>query len=186
MGLTDTSPSAWRRSARWWSLIAVVTLLVVAFLVLLVDRLGSTGGSAAPAPSAGASVTVTPTAGPTTADAGDVVDLTGVDWTFRLPSGNIGCAITEDGVTCGIGSFEYEPPALAGCDGRTGVAFRLDAAGAQPLCTTGEVGFGEARELPYGESITAGEFTCTSSEVGVACRNALGQELTLRRASYGL
>jgi hypothetical protein len=182
--MTDAPPvlRSRRPSRGEWSLIAIVTLLVLTFLILLVDRLGPTGGSAAPSPTADAPAVTAPT----TAGVGDVVDLTGVDWTFRLPSGNIGCAIAEDGVTCGIGSFEYEPPALTGCDGQTGIAFRLEAEGAQPLCTTGEVGFGEARELPYGESISAGEFTCTSSETGVACRNALGHELTLRRASYGL
>ncbi|MGM0385513.1 MAG: DUF6636 domain-containing protein [Actinomycetota bacterium] len=168
-----------RLSGGEWSLIGVVSVLVLTFLVLFVGRIGDapTADTASPTPTVAA---------PTTAPTGAVVDLTGVDWTFRLPSGNIGCAIAEDGVTCGIESFEYEPPALAGCDGDTGVAFRLESQGALPLCTIGAVGFAEAPELPYGESASAGEFTCTSSETGVACRNALGHEMTLRRASYGL
>lgn len=160
------------------ALIAAVGVLVVVFLVMLLDRLAP---AAPTAPTAEPTSTGTATTTPT-----DVVDLADVAWTFRLPSGNIGCAVTEDGALCAIRVFEYEPPSLAGCEGDTGVAFRLDAEGARPLCTTGTAEFPDARELPYGESEGAGEFTCTSSETGVACRDALGDELTLRRASFGL
>lgn len=166
------------------ALIAVVAVLVLVFVGLLIDRLG--GGAGSPddgATTAGASATPS---GSTTAVPGDVVDLTGVAWTFRMPSGNIGCAMEEDGVVCAIAVFDYPPPALDGCEGETGAAFRLDARGTAPLCTTGTVEVDDAPELAYGESRTVGEFICTSSETGVSCRNAVGHEMTLRRGSYGL
>lgn len=164
------------------ALIVVVSVLVLVFLGMLVGRLGGTdGGSrATTATSATADDAMTPPAD------GVVVDLADVAWSFRLPSGNIGCAMGVERVLCAIDSFDYQPPEIPGCPGETGVAFRIDAGGTAPLCTTGSPSLSEVRELPYGESVTAGEFTCTSSETGVACRNGIGHEITLRRATFGL
>jgi len=167
------------------ALIVVVATLVVVFLAMLLGRLTADGTPTA-SPTPEALSTAAPTAGPTTPGASDVVDLAEVAWTFRLPSGNIGCALDADGVLCAIDAFDYEAPEIAGCAGDTGVAFRIDASGTSPVCSAGKPALGEVQELPYGESETAGEFTCDSTEAGVACRNSLGHEITLRRSAYGL
>jgi hypothetical protein len=83
-------------------------------------------------------------------------------------------------------TFDYAPPEVPGCAADTGVAFGLDAGGTAALCSTGTPSFGGAPELPYGESMTVGEFTCTSSEEGISCSNAAGQEFSLRRADFNL
>lgn len=157
----------------------VVAVLVLVFLVLFVQRLASGNGVAA---GEGAGTTAGVTSGPD-ASAADVASL---GYSFQMPSGNIGCVMSEESVLCAIRSFDYQPPDVAGCTADTGVAFRLDSAGTAHVCSTGTPEFGDAAQLPYGESRTVGEFTCTSSEAGISCSNAAGQEFSLRRADFAL
>jgi len=179
---TAPRPAARRLSGGEKALIAVVTVLVIVFLVLLAQRPGAappadeaaTAG-AGPGGSASPSATVNP-----------VLDLESQGYSFQLPSGNIGCAMSASGVLCAIRSFDYPPPDLPGCDADTGVAFELDADGTSAACTTGTPDFGDVAVLPYGESTTVGEFTCESSEQGVSCSNAAGQEFSVRRSDYNL
>lgn len=157
----------------------ISVLLIVVWSAMALSRLASgnpgaaDGATPGPVPSAPASAAV-------------VVDAGDLDWDFVLPSGNIGCALSEDGVTCGIREFGYEPPTVPGCDADTGVLWQVTAQGTAPLCSQGTVDFGSAPVLEYGQSDKAGQFTCTSSEEGVACSNATGHELRLRRADYDL
>ncbi len=158
------------------ALIVVVAVLVVVFLVLLADRVGGSRGAAAPTTGGSAGV----------GESSQVLDLEGQRFSFRLPSGNIGCAMSPDGVLCAIVTFDYTPPAVPGCEADTGVAFALDDAGAAALCTSGIPDFGEVAVLPYGESLTVGDYTCESSEQGIRCGDAAGHGFSLRRSAYTL
>lgn len=166
------------------TLIAVVTLLVLVFLVLLLDRVGG-GSGATPEGQGSAGAGATPTADETGSPIA-VVDLAAQEYSFQMPSGNIGCALSAEGVLCAILAFDYEPPAVPGCEADTGIAFALDPEGTSAVCSTGAPDFGGAAELPYGESLTVGEFTCDSTEQGVSCSNGSGQEFSLRRGDYNL
>lgn len=172
------------------ALVVVVAVLVLVFLVLFVQRMASGDGAASGAgatTTAGTTTSAGTTSGPdASADLADVVDLASLGYSFQMPSGNIGCVMSEESVLCAIRTFDYQPPDVAGCAADTGVAVRLDSDGTAHVCSTGTPEFGDAAQLPYGESRTVGEFTCTSSEAGISCSNAAGQEFSLRRADFAL
>lgn len=98
--------------------------------------------------------------------------------TFQLPSGNIGCIYIPEG-----GTRVYQPPgghAELQCDrvepsyqrvilGSSGAARKYVHVGDAPCC-------GFANVLDYGESWSAGPFTCQSATTGLTCR----------RGSHGL
>lgn len=134
--------------------------------------------SSAPAPTSAAAVTVPGEgqrpAGPTrTADGGDL---------FESPTGNIGCAMDASYVRCEISETDWEQP-VEGCDG-FGSALLLDGdRGADFLCVEDSV-FGGAT-LAYGESITAGDMNCTSTEAAMVCwSSASGRGFALSRERY--
>jgi hypothetical protein len=102
---------------------------------------------------------------------------------FVLPSGNIGCIYTPEG-----GTEVYQPadggPELS-CDrvtpryvratlGRSGAAVLLKDVGDQGCCSAGSV-------LDYGQTWTAGPFSCLSTRTGLSCERNDGHSLFLSR-----
>jgi len=160
------------RAIRTW--LAVDVLLVVVLLVLVV--VVTSGGSPSPGASAPTTTPASPaaTAGPATA-------------AVRLPSGNIACALSDDGVTCTIASITFDPPAVAGCTGKTGHVIVLNDEGVSFACETGPaptVAGADVRTLAYGSDVTVGQYTCTSATNGVTCVDGDGKGFRLARATW--
>jgi len=162
------------RSVRIW--LAVDVLLVIVLLVLVVTTSGGSSGPDANAPT-GTSTTTTTSAQP--ASTAPVA--------VRLPSGNIACALSDDGVTCTIASITFDPPAVAGCSGETGHVIVLNDDGVAFACETGPaptVAGEDVRTLPYGSDVTVGQYTCTSATNGVTCVDGDGKGFRLARAAW--
>lgn len=102
---------------------------------------------------------------------------------FVLPSGNIGCVYTPEG-----GTEVYQPadggPELS-CDrvapryvratlSRNGAATLFQDVGDQGCCSAGSV-------LDYGETWTAGPFSCLSTRTGLSCERNDGHSFFLSR-----
>ncbi|MGY4645923.1 hypothetical protein [Cellulomonas sp. URHB0016] len=106
---------------------------------------------------------------------------------FRLPSGNIACVVSEQGVTCTIASYTYAPPVVEGCTAPTGHVLVLDADGVVFQCETGpapEAAGDDVPTLEYGSSSSAGDYSCTSATDGVTCTNGQGRGFRLARAAW--
>ena len=108
----------------------------------------------------------------------------GVAESFVMPSGNIGCIYIPEG-----GTATYEPadggPELS-CDrvepkyvratlGRSGKAVVRTNVGDRGCC-------GGDRIIPYGETWSAGPFTCFSERTGLTCERDDGHSFLLSRA----
>ncbi|GIG22851.1 hypothetical protein Cch01nite_35750 [Cellulomonas chitinilytica] len=161
------------------AMVVADVVLVLTFLVLLV--LYVAGGSSGDG--GDAQVSASPTSSAPAATAGATTGPA----SFRLPSGNIACAMADEGVTCTIASYSYAQPVVAGCTGTTGHVLVLDADGAAFTCETGptpQVAGDDVATLEYGSSATAGDYTCTSATDGVTCTNGAGVGFRLARASW--
>lgn len=180
--MTETAHAA-RRSRPWLPfLVALDTVLVAAVLVLavLLTRPGTTPpGEAAPGTSPATAVlptaTPTPSATPTPGPP-----------SFRLPSANIACDMTADGVTCTIASITFTPPPVEGCTGTVGHVVTLDADGVAIPCVEDPPPGVAGPDVPvlfYGSSSQVGGYTCTSATNGVTCTDADGTGFRLARGS---
>jgi len=161
----------------------VVDVLLVALLAV-VAVLYATGGESTPrSPSPTGSESAPADAGgpsPSSTDAG-ALDA------FVLPSGNIGCTLGPEGVTCTIASFTYEAPEVAGCTGQTGHVLTLTAEGVAFTCEPADetpAPPAGAPVLPYGSQTTQGAYTCRSATDGVTCQTSDGTGFRLARGSY--
>jgi hypothetical protein len=118
------------------------------------------------------------------------------DWPtyFRTPSGNIHCLAAEDDtgpfLACEVLERDSPSPVLArpaDCDLEWGDRFVLGATGPAALgCHGDTVASQDGLVLPYGQSLTRGPFTCSSSETGLECVNASGHGFHLARAAQQL
>lgn len=179
--MTQTA-AAVPRPRRWLPfLVALDTVLVAVVLVLAVVVTrpdAATPGAGATSPGAtgtgsagGSTPSATPTPGPPR---------------FRLPSGNIACDMSSDGVTCTIASITYTPPAVEGCGGTVGHTVVLDESGVDVPCVDGAPPGVAGEDVPvlfYGSSSRVGGYTCTSATNGVTCTDAAGTGFRLARAS---
>ena len=104
------------------TLMIVDAVLVVVFLVLLVVTLATRPGGEPGAASTATAPTPTATSGTVPADA------------FRLPSGNIACEMSGEGVTCTIADYTYAAPEVEGCTGPTGHVLTLGPDGVAFAC----------------------------------------------------
>lgn len=158
--------------------VLLVVLLVVVLAATLPGRGRSTDGAAAAAPAA------TPA---TTSDAGDGTAAPASEAVaFTLPSGNIACEMSAEGVLCTIRSFTYAPPQVTGCDAETGHLVRLDADGFAFVCEDDDAPKvpTDGPELTYGGREQAGDYTCASGTDGVTCTDAAGVGFRLARAQW--
>lgn len=175
-----TTPGPTRGMSRGMRVFLVAdAVLVVALLVLIgvwVSRPAST-------PSAGSA-----SGGSTSAPTGTPGPSAGTEPTsFTMPSGNIACTVSVDGVTCTIATIRFEPPVVAGCTGQTGHVFVLNAEGVTVPCVDGAppaVAGDDVTTLEYGSSTAVGDFTCTSATDGVTCTGADGVGFKLASGAW--
>ncbi|WP_449385448.1 hypothetical protein [Cellulomonas soli] len=170
----------WGRGMRVF--LAVDAALVLVLLVLIGVWVAGSGGSG---PSA------TPTPAPTGAAQGtpgpQETPASTTPTSFRMPSGNIACTLSVDGVTCTIASIRFEPPVVGGCTGQTGHVFVLNADGVTVPCVDGaapSVADDSVATLQYGSSTAVGDYTCTSGTDGVTCLTAEGIGFRLASGSW--
>ncbi len=110
---------------------------------------------------------------------------------FASPSRNITCQITSAGASCGIAELDQQPAPVEGCDGTTGYVVALDGEGqvslpCVPSSEQPKKAPGSADVLEYGESVTEGDYTCSSAETGMSCTyDPSGRGFSLARAGIG-
>ena len=102
---------------------------------------------------------------------------------FRLPSGNIGCTLSENVLVCDILSgLNPEPSQPCELDW-TGIELAAGGA-ARPRCA-GDTSFDQsAPVLEYGDTWERGGFTCSSAVTGLTCENTAGHGFSLARAGW--
>jgi len=160
--------------------VVVDVLLVLLLVGIALSRGGGSGdgaddGASTPAGSAGASPSASATPPSTEATQ------------FALPSGNIACTMSVDGVTCTIASYTYAQPVVAGCTEVTGHVLVLNADGVAFSCVSGPPPAAAGDDVPvleYGNAKTVGDYTCTSATDGVQCVDGSGKGFQLARASW--
>jgi hypothetical protein len=103
--------------------------------------------------------------------------------TFRMPSGNIGCALAAGILRCDILSGLHPEPGEA-CDfDWVGLVLPKDGA-AEPNCGSDTVYDAAAPTLAYGWTWRSGGFWCESSQTGLSCANRSGRGFTLARSGW--
>ena len=166
-------------SARNIRLFVIVdAVLVVLLLILAIMYLGGDDGGSDDA-DAGSTATSAPTSSSSSTSTEPV--------TFALPSGNIACTMSVDGVTCSIASYTYAPPVVAGCTEVTGHVIVLNADGVAFDCVSGPppaVAGDDVPVLEYGLTTSVGDYTCRSATDGVQCTDGSGTGFQLARASW--
>jgi len=95
---------------------------------------------------------------------------------FRTPSGNIACIVSDEGARCDIAKRDWNAPRPAGCpagmDFGQGLTVSDEGDGPGTVVCAGDTTLDpSAPVLAYGESTSVGDFTCTSEEDGVTCRD---------------
>lgn len=174
-----------RGRARWVPVLVAVDAVLVATFFLLVLFLRPAAQTAGPGPG--------PTTAPPTSQSGRPTTPapsptpTPGPAHFRLPSGNIACDMTEQGVTCTIASITFAPPADPPCDGVIGHTVVLDADGVSMPCLPPPAPGVAGDDLPvlfYASSSAVGDYTCTSATNGVTCTDASGVGFRLARAAF--
>ncbi|MFI2752830.1 hypothetical protein ACGIF2_05265 [Cellulomonas sp. P22] len=162
--------------------LGVDVVLVAIFLVVLVMVVGGSGGSEDAGRADAQDVSV-PSAGSATPAADD--DAAQVEpAAFSLPSGNIACKMTTDGVTCTIASAVFALEGAETCAATEENVFVVDADGASTPCAEERAADPDATELPYGRSTSVGDYTCTSATDGVTCVDGAGTGFRLSRSAY--
>jgi hypothetical protein len=103
--------------------------------------------------------------------------------TFKLPSGNIGCAFGEGVLVCDVLSgLKPEPPVQCELDW---VGVELETRGpASPRCA-GDTAFDQsAPVLAYGETWASDGIACSSAKSGLTCRNRDKRGFSLARDAW--
>jgi len=167
------------RNVRLFVIVDVVlVVLAVVLLLMFMNNDGDGGGD-----SAGQTPAATASAGPSASSSSTSTEPVA----FALPSGNIQCLMSVDGVTCTIASYTYAPPVVAGCTEVTGHVLVLNSDGVAFDCVSGPppaVAGDDVPVLEYGQATSVGEYTCSSGTDGVQCVDGSGVGFKLARASW--
>ncbi|MEN5073052.1 hypothetical protein ABE437_04475 [Isoptericola cucumis] len=179
-------PRKRRLSAGWIAFIAVdVVLLVMA--VAFAVQIFTSSSPQAPAESAPPEAAASPTEEATEEPPPEREELA----RFASPSANITCTMYADGVSCGIAELDQQPAPVEGCAGTTGYVVTVDGEGqvALPCVPADEqptAAGGDLDVVEYGETVTEGDFTCTSEQTGMSCtHDPTGKGFSLARAGIG-
>jgi len=109
---------------------------------------------------------------------------------FQTPSGNIGCYIGPEGARCDIAERDWTAPRPQDCPSEvdSGQGLEVTASGPGQVVCAGDTALNpDARALPYGDEIQAGDFTCHSREDGVECLDdGDGRGFFISKQSYRL
>lgn len=107
----------------------------------------------------------------------------GMQVTFNMPSGNVGCVFTPRGGT-GVYMPEDGGPELA-CDRVEPNYVRVTLGARGPARIENDPGdascCNQARILQYGEAVRLGPYTCESRESGLMCRRNDGRGFRVAR-----
>ena len=105
---------------------------------------------------------------------------------FRSPTGNIGCQMSDSTVRCDVAQRDWAPPPKpAGCDLDWGQGISLDAQGTAAFVCAGDTARDpDAPVLGYGQDSEIGGLRCASRQDGVTCRNSAGRGFFLARDRY--
>ncbi len=176
----------------WIAFIAVDALLLIVAVVFAIQIFGDSPSTDPAGPGAGAQATqgTGEQGDDATQDGGAAADAE-VLAEFASPSRNITCQITSAGASCGIAELNQQPAPVEGCDGTTGYVVALDGEGqvSLPCVPTAEQpkkAGGGMDVLEYGDSITEGDYTCSSADTGMSCTyDPSGRGFSLARAGIG-
>ena len=108
---------------------------------------------------------------------------------FTSPSGNIGCMLDDDFVRCDIAERNWAPPPRpADCPDVTGYGqgIELQSTGSPRFVCAGDTALGGGPALPYGQSRSRGDISCSSEPSGMRCVNTDGRGFTLSREDYSV
>jgi hypothetical protein len=180
------APARRRLSPGWVAFIALDVVLVLALAVFAWKVLSGPGT----AEEADGSPTVASTPDATPSD--EATAAPEVLAQFASPSGNIVCAITSADVSCSIAVLNQQPAPFEGCEGTVGYRVTISAdtgkvslpcvpADAQPQ--PADAGM---PKLEYTQSVTKGQFTCTSADTGMSCKDdETGKGFSIAKAGIG-
>ena len=92
---------------------------------------------------------------------------------FQTPSGNIGCAYSDNSLRCDIRSgIPHAPPRPKNCDLDWGGGYSIGTTGRATVMCAGDTAIEpHSRAIPYGATWHRGAFTCTSQLAGLRCTN---------------
>jgi hypothetical protein len=107
---------------------------------------------------------------------------------FLSPSGNIGCYVDKSGARCDIVRKNWQPPpAPDDCELDWGFGVAVSASEEATFTCAGDTVLGGKEQLPYGRSVRAGDFTCSSDSKAMRCENTeSGHGFTLAVEQYNL
>jgi hypothetical protein len=102
---------------------------------------------------------------------------------FRTPSGNIGCAYSDDSLRCDIrGGIPHPPPRPKNCDLDWGGGYSVGARGPASVMCAGDTAIEpHSTTIPYGTTWHRGAFRCSSQVAGLRCTNATGHGFFLSK-----
>ena len=166
------------------TLIIVFVVVDVLLVVLLVGIALSRGGGDGDGGDGAAS---TPGGSGAASASGNASEPSTDATQFALPSGNIACAMSVDGVTCTIASYTYAPPVVPGCTEVTGHVLVLNSDGVAFDCVSGPPPAVQGDDVPvleYGATTSVGDYTCRSATDGVQCTDGSGTGFQLARATW--
>jgi hypothetical protein len=107
--------------------------------------------------------------------------------TFRTPTGNIGCVMSDQEVRCDIRQQDWSPPRRpASCQLDYGQGISVGIEGRARFVCAGDTALDSAAlRLPYGRTSRAGNFSCASRVSGITCRNTVtGHGFFMARDRY--
>ncbi|MGN7779030.1 DUF6636 domain-containing protein [Mycolicibacterium sp. 22603] len=94
---------------------------------------------------------------------------------FRSPSGNVGCVLDVDYVRCDISERDWAPSARpADCEFDYGQGLQMAVGEPAAFVCAGDTTLGGPDVLGYGQTITRGALSCTSTESAMSCRERDG------------
>lgn len=192
------APAARRSGKRltpgWIAFIAADAILIIVAVVFAINVLGGSdvpsveaGAEPGPVASQGADETKDEDEEDESASADPGASVS----TFASPSRNISCEIFEKQVSCAIAELNQQPAPVEGCDGATGYVVSIDAEGEVALPCVGSADMPKKApkkldQVAYGESVTEGDFTCSSKQDGMYCQHdPTGKGFSLARAGVG-
>lgn len=167
------------RNIRLFVIVDVVLVVLLLILAIVYASRGGGGDQGSDGPTAGSTASSAPTSSASSTSTEPVA--------FALPSGNIACTMSVDGVTCTIASYTYAPPVVAGCTEKTGHVIVLNADGVAFDCVSGPPPAVAGEDVPvleYGLTTSVGDYTCRSATDGVQCTDGSGTGFRLARASW--
>lgn len=166
-------------------LVRILAALVVP--VVLVGLVAGCGSEESEGPADPVAATTTPPATASAAATASGLKASRLAM-FRMPSGNIGCAIDDAGVVCGVRNASFTPPPRPKvCEGDWGQTLTIDPKQARFVCAGDTPLEPDAPVLAYGSENRVDGYVCTSSKESLRCEHTRsGRGFTLSRSSYRL